>query len=82
MNVKIKIITCLGTRPELIKLSRIIHKLEINFNHILVNTNQNFKYELNKIFFKEFKIKKPKYSFICNEKKKTNRNNREYIKRI
>ena len=70
MNVKIKIITCLGTRPELIKLSRIIHKLEINFNHILVNTNQNFKYELNKIFFKEFKIKKPKYSFICNKKKK------------
>jgi UDP-N-acetylglucosamine 2-epimerase (non-hydrolysing) len=43
MKVKIKIITCLGTRPELIKLSRIIHKLEINFNHILVNTNQNFK---------------------------------------
>jgi len=69
MNLKIKIITCLGTRPELIKLSRIIHKLEINFNHILVNTNQNFKYELNKIFFKEFKIKKPKYSFIYNLKK-------------
>lgn len=69
MSSKIKVITCLGTRPELIKLSRIINKLEINFNHILVNTNQNFKYELNKIFFKEFKIEKPKYSFIYNLKK-------------
>jgi len=61
-NNKKKIITLVGTRPEIIKLSIIIKKLDKFFNHILVNSNQNFSYELNKIFFSDLKLKKPKYN--------------------
>ena len=57
-----KIVTVYGTRPELIKLSRIIPIFDKVFNHILINTNQNANYELNKIFLKELKIRKPNYS--------------------
>lgn len=57
-----KIITILGTRPEIIRLSCIIKKLEKNFNHIVINTNQNFNYNLNKSFFNELILKKPKYN--------------------
>ena len=53
--------TIAGTRPELIKLSRLIFELEKHFDHILVHTGQNYDFELNEIFFKELKIKKPKY---------------------
>jgi UDP-N-acetylglucosamine 2-epimerase (non-hydrolysing) len=53
--------TIVGTRPELIKLSRVIAELEKYTNHILVHTGQNFDYELNEIFFKELNIKKPDY---------------------
>ena len=60
-----KILTILGTRPEIIRLSSIIKKLEKNFNHILVNTGQNFDVNLNKIFFNQFKLKKPKYNLKC-----------------
>ena len=60
-----KIVTILGTRPEIIRLSSIIKRLEKNFNHILVNTGQNFDVNLNKIFFTQFKIKKPKYNLKC-----------------
>ena len=60
-----KILTILGTRPEIIRLSSIIKKLEKNFNHILVNTGQNFDVNLNKIFFTQFKLKKPKYNLKC-----------------
>jgi UDP-N-acetyl-L-fucosamine synthase len=65
----IKIITVVGTRPEIIRLSSIIKKLEYNFNHILINTNQNYNKNLNSIFFKNFNIKKPKYNL--NTKSKT-----------
>ncbi len=58
---KIKILTIVGTRPELIRLSRVISILNENVNHILVHTGQNYDYELNKIFFDELKIKKPNY---------------------
>jgi len=60
---KIKILTVVGTRPEIIRLSRVIDKLE-NSNsveHLLVHTGQNYDYELNEIFFNELKIKKPDY---------------------
>lgn len=53
--------TIVGTRPEIIKLCRVIDKLEKYFNHVLVHTGQNYDYELNEIFFKEMKIKKPDY---------------------
>lgn len=58
---KLKIITVVGTRPELIRLSRIISKLEMFCEHILVHTGQNYDYELNQIFFDELKIRKPDY---------------------
>ncbi|NLI76670.1 MAG: UDP-N-acetylglucosamine 2-epimerase (non-hydrolyzing) [Candidatus Riflebacteria bacterium] len=51
--------TILGTRPELIKLSRVIDKLDQHFHHILVHTGQNFDDELNGIFFREMGIRKP-----------------------
>jgi len=56
-----KIMTIVGTRPEIIKLSCVIQELEKYTVHILVHTGQNFDYELNEIFFKELKIKKPDY---------------------
>ena len=58
---KLKVITIVGTRPEIIRLSRVISKLENDCNHILVHTGQNYDYELNEVFFKNFKIKKPDY---------------------
>ncbi len=62
-NSEIKVITLFGTRPEIIRLSRIINKFDFYFKNILVNTNQNFSYELNEIFFKDLNIRKPDYSF-------------------
>jgi len=58
---KLKVITIVGTRPEIIRLSRVISKLENDCNHVLVHTGQNYDYELNEVFFKNFKIKKPDY---------------------
>lgn len=56
-----KVITIVGTRPELIRLSEIIKKLDKYMEHILVHTGQNFDYELNEIFFEELEIRKPDY---------------------
>lgn len=60
---KLKVMTVVGTRPEIIRLSAVIHKLEESdsIEHILVHTGQNYDYELNEIFFKDFKLKKPDY---------------------
>ena len=60
---KLKVLTVVGTRPEIIRLSRIITKLNSNrsIEHILVHTGQNYNYELNEIFFKELKLDKPDY---------------------
>ncbi len=58
---KIKVLSIVGTRPELIRLSRVFATLDKNVNHILVHTGQNYDYELNKIFFEELEIKKPDY---------------------
>jgi UDP-N-acetylglucosamine 2-epimerase len=60
---KIKIMTVVGTRPEIIRLSCVIQKLESSnaVEHILVHTGQNYDYELNEIFFQDFKLKKPDY---------------------
>ena len=57
-----KIMSIFGTRPEIIRLSRIFPKLDTNFEHVMVNTNQNFTSELNAIFFSDFKIRKPDYN--------------------
>ena len=50
--------TIVGTRPEIIKLSRVIGQLEKYTEHILVHTGQNYDYELNEVFFNELEIKK------------------------
>lgn len=57
----IKTMTILGTRPELIKMSRVISELDKYTNHILVHTGQNYDYELNEIFFNDLDIRKPDY---------------------
>ena len=56
-----KVVTIVGTRPEIIKLSRVIPELEKHVNHVLVHTGQNYDYELNEIFFNDLGIKKPDY---------------------
>ena len=51
--------TIVGTRPEIIKLSRVINELDVYCDHTLVHTGQNYDYELNEIFFNELEIRKP-----------------------
>lgn len=58
-----KILTLVGTRPELIRLSLIISKLDALVDHVFVYTNQNFDYNLSGLFFDELKIRKPNYYF-------------------
>ncbi len=54
-----KVMTILGTRPEVIKLCRVIHKLDRHARHVLVHTGQNHDYELNQVFFEQLDIRKP-----------------------
>ncbi|KGA96286.1 UDP-N-acetylglucosamine 2-epimerase [Alkalihalobacillus alcalophilus ATCC 27647 = CGMCC 1.3604] len=60
---KLKVMTVVGTRPEIIRLSAVINKLEESnaIEHILVHTGQNYDYELNEVFFNDFNLKKPDY---------------------
>jgi UDP-N-acetylglucosamine 2-epimerase (non-hydrolysing) len=55
----LKVMTIVGTRPELIKLSRVIDQLDRNLTHILVHSGQNFDYELNQVFFEQLSIRRP-----------------------
>ncbi len=56
-----KIVTIVGTRPEIIKLSRLIAEIDLHFDHKIIHTGQNFDYELNEIFFKELGIRRPDF---------------------
>ena len=56
-----KVMTVVGTRPELIKMCRVIHEFDKHTKHILVHTGQNFDYELNQVFFEDLNIRKPDY---------------------
>ncbi len=56
-----KLMTILGTRPEIIRLSAVLKKADQVFEHIIVHTGQNYDYELNEIFFKDLEIRKPDY---------------------
>ena len=58
---KLKVMTVVGTRPEIIRLSQVIHKLEASeaIDHVLVHTGQNYDYALNEVFFQDFGLKKP-----------------------
>jgi UDP-N-acetylglucosamine 2-epimerase len=57
----LKVMTIVGTRPELIKMSRVIDEFDQHTKHILVHTGQNFDYELNQVFFDDLGIRKPDY---------------------
>ena len=60
---RLKVMTVVGTRPEIIRLSAIINRLESSeaIDHVLVHTGQNYDYELNEVFFEDFDLKKPDY---------------------
>jgi UDP-N-acetylglucosamine 2-epimerase len=57
----LKVMTIVGTRPELIKMSRVIAEFDAHTQHILVHTGQNYDYELNQVFFDDLGIRKPDY---------------------
>lgn len=57
----LKVMTLVGTRPELIKMSRVIAELDRQVNHVLVHSGQNYDYELNQVFFDDLEIRKPDY---------------------
>jgi UDP-N-acetylglucosamine 2-epimerase (non-hydrolysing) len=61
----LKVMTIVGTRPEIIKLCRVIVQLDENTEHILVHTGQNFDYELNQIFFDDLGLRKPDHFLEC-----------------
>jgi UDP-N-acetylglucosamine 2-epimerase (non-hydrolysing) len=62
---KLKVTTIVGTRPEIIRLSRIIPKLDKYFEHTLIHTGQNFDYELNEIFFEDLQVRMPDVFLDC-----------------
>ena len=64
----LKVMTIIGTRPEIIKLSRVMAELDKYTDHVIVHTGQNYDYELNEIFFQELHIRKPDYFLDAAEK--------------
>lgn len=58
---KLKVMTILGTRPEIVRLSRVMKKLDDFTNHVMVHTGQNWDYELNQVFFEDLGIRRPDY---------------------
>ena len=61
MQNKLKLMTVVGTRPEIIKMSEIIKLCDTCFNQILVHTGQNYDYELNQVFFEELGLREPDF---------------------
>lgn len=61
MTTKMKVATILGTRPELIRLSRVMPALDRHFEHLIIHTGQNYDYELNDIFFEDLGLRSPDY---------------------
>lgn len=61
MSLMLKVMVVVGTRPEIIKLSRVMAEIENNMKMVLVHTGQNYDYELNQIFFDQMQIRKPDY---------------------
>ena len=58
---KLKVLTVVGTRPEIIRLSRVLAALDSHCEHVLVHTGQNYDYELNQVFFDDLEVRKPDY---------------------
>ena len=61
MMKKLKLMTIIGTRPEIIRLSEVIKKCDRYFDHILVHTGQNYDYSLNQIFFEDLDLREPNF---------------------
>ena len=66
MGERLKIMTVLGTRPEIIRLSRVINRLDQHVDHVLVHTGQNSDYELNEIFFDDLQVRQPDHFLSIN----------------
>jgi UDP-N-acetylglucosamine 2-epimerase (non-hydrolysing) len=62
---KLKIVSVVGTRPEIIRLSRVLAALDQHCDHVLVHTGQNYDYELNQVFFDDLSVRKPDYFLDC-----------------
>ena len=62
---KLKVMTVVGTRPEIIRLSRVLARLDEYCEHVLVHTGQNYDYELNQVFFEDLGIRKPDFFLDC-----------------
>ena len=62
---KLKVVSVVGTRPEIIRLSRVLARLDEYCNHVIVHTGQNYDYELNQVFFDDLGIRKPDYFLNC-----------------
>lgn len=58
---KLKVMSVVGTRPEIIRLSRVLAKFDEYCEHIIVHTGQNYDYELNEVFFNDLGVRKPDY---------------------
>ncbi len=61
MEKKLRVLSIVGTRPEIIRLSAVLKKLDIHCDHIIAHTGQNYDYELNEIFFSDLEVRKPNY---------------------
>ena len=61
MTEKLRLMTIIGTRPEIIKMSAIMNKCDYYFDHIIVHTGQNYDYTLNTVFFEELGVREPDY---------------------
>lgn len=61
MMKKLKVVSVVGTRPEIIRLSRVLARLDEHCDHVLVHTGQNYDYELNQVFFDDLGVRKPNY---------------------
>ncbi len=62
---KLKVVTVVGTRPEIIRLSRVLARLDQYCDHVLVHTGQNYDYELNQIFFDDLDVRRPDHFLAC-----------------
>jgi UDP-N-acetylglucosamine 2-epimerase len=64
---KLKVMSVVGTRPEIIRLSRVLAVLDEHCDHVLVHTGQNYDYELNQVFFDDLGVRKPHHFLNCAE---------------
>ncbi len=62
---KLKVVSVVGTRPEIIRLSRVLARLDEFCDHVLIHTGQNYDYELNQVFFDDLGVRKPDYFLNC-----------------